>query len=371
MCSEAPDTSGMNAAAVQQAELSREQLDFFKQLYADTAPEREAAASRQNAISDAQLGLMNQQQQLTDEANTRYKGTFVPIEERIAREAMAYDTPERREQEAGQAMADVGSQVDLARAGVQRDLADRGVDASSGNAAVALSRMALGEGAAKAAAGNTARKQVETIGAAKLADAAAMGRGVMTNQGTTASLALNAGNASSGNAGTALNTATSGANLMQAGYQGAQQGLAGAASTYGNIGRIESQDSGGLLGGIGQLAMGAGAMGLKFSDENMKEDREPVSGELALRAVREMPQVESWRYKKGSAGDDGGRRHIGPMAQDVNRHMGNKAAPGGVLVDPTELVGITLAAVKAVDAKVDRALSLASTGRKHKESKHG
>lgn len=373
MCSEAPDMSGANAAALAQAELSAEQLAWFKDLEASSRPMREAAAARQNQVSDAQLALMRQQQQLTTEANQRYKSTFQPIEDRIASEALAYDTPARREAEAGQAMADVGSQVDLARAGVQRELASRGVDAGSGNAAIALSRMALGEGAAKAAAGNTARKQVETIGAAKLMDAAGLGRGVVSNQATTAGLALNAGNASGQNAGAALNTATSGANLMQAGYQGAQQGLAGAANTHLGIGRIEqaASDNSGLWGAVGSVAGAAMGNPAIWSDEHMKENVAPVDGEVALSQVRVTP-VKEWEYKDDSPAADGGQRHVGPMAQDVQAAMGDQVAPGGQQIDLISMNGKLTAAVQQLDEEVqDMKITLASviTGKKARKEK--
>ena len=43
MCApSAPDTSGVNRAAEATAALSKEQLDWAKQLYSETAPERRA-----------------------------------------------------------------------------------------------------------------------------------------------------------------------------------------------------------------------------------------------------------------------------------------------------------------------------------------
>lgn len=262
MCSEAPDMSGANAAAVMQADLSAEQLKWFKELEASSKPMREAAAKKASAVSDAQLESMKLQDSLTREGADHYRSTFKPIEAKIAGDALAYDTPERRTAEAGLAMAGVGSQADIARLGLRRDLESRGVDANSGNSAIALTRSAIAEAAAKAAAGNAASRQVETIGAAKMNDAAGLGRGIVSSQGTTAGIALNAGNASVGNAGAALGAATSGAGLMQAGYSGAQQGLAGAANTHLGIAKMEAGDGGaGAAAGIGS-AVGGIAMAI-------------------------------------------------------------------------------------------------------------
>ena len=46
-------------------------------------------------------------------------------------------------------------------------------------------------------------------------------------------------------------------------------------------------------------------------------------------------------------------QHTGPMAQDVNATMGNKAAPGGKKIDLITLNGKTMLAVQALDRKVN------------------
>jgi hypothetical protein len=48
----------MNQAAKDNAALGREQLDWYKQIYQEQAPTREAATQRALAISDAQLEAM-------------------------------------------------------------------------------------------------------------------------------------------------------------------------------------------------------------------------------------------------------------------------------------------------------------------------
>ena len=249
-----PDMSGANAAAVMQAELSREQLDWVKQTYEAERPEREAAAARAAQVSDAQLASQQQADQLAAESAAHYRTTFKPIEQQIAHEALNYNTAHRRESAAAQAMADINQQATIARETTMADLASRGVDPSSGNVAATMSRGSVMEAAAKAAAANDARTKVETIGAAKLNDAAGLGRGVVSSQGTQAGLALTAGNSSVGNAVTGLNATTSGNNLMMQGYGGAQQGLAGAAQTHLGIANATRDTSGASLAGSAMTA---------------------------------------------------------------------------------------------------------------------
>jgi hypothetical protein len=72
---------------------------------------------------------------------------------------------------------------------------------------------------------------------------------------------------------------------------------------------------------------------------------------MSLSAIRNTP-VESWRYKPGSAGDDGGKTHVGPMAQAVQKNFGNESAPDGKTLDLISLNGHLTNAVKALDKKV-------------------
>lgn len=260
-CSSAPDLSGANAAALEQAKLSRDQLDWVKGVYASEAPARQAAQDRANAVSDAQLKSMQQQDSIAQDSYNHYKTTFQPIETQLATQAQNYDTPSRRDAMAGQAIADVGTQAGIAQQGVVNDLAARGVDASSGNAAAALAQGGVQAAAAKAAAGNSARQLVETTGHAYMEDAANLGRGIASAQGTQAGIALNAGNASVGNSQTALNTASNGVGMVQQGYGTAINGLGSAAQNMTNIGKVQADTAAANSQGMGSLA-GAGMMAL-------------------------------------------------------------------------------------------------------------
>jgi hypothetical protein len=238
-----PDTSGQNQAALEQSKLSREQLDWAKEVYAETAPERAEAAARANAVSDAQLAATQQQTAIAADAYKDYTTTYRPLEQEIVAEAQGYDTPERRAAEAAAAGADVQTQVDAQRAATMREMQRAGVNPASGKIMALQGSMDLGAAKAKAGAANTAVRQIETIGAAKKADAANLGRNIASSQATNASLALQQGNSSVANAGAGLAATNSGTAAMQAGYSGAQSGLAGAANTYGNIATVQGQAS--------------------------------------------------------------------------------------------------------------------------------
>jgi hypothetical protein len=83
-----------------------------------------------------------------------------------------------------------------------------------------------------------------------------------------------------------------------------------------------------------------------------------------------MP-VKKWRYKPTSEAADGGQEHVGPMAQDVHAQLGHDGAPGGTNIDLVSMNGTTLAAVRALDKKVNDMAATLAAGRIKKEKRHG
>ena len=361
MCSpDAPDTSKQQEAALQMSQLSKEQLDWAKAIYAETAPDRANAIQRANAVSDAQLTALNKQTALTDDYAAYQKNTFRPLEEGIVADAQAYDTPARREAEAAKATAGVEMSLANQRAASNRELERSGVMPGSGKQLALSGAMDLGSAKLKAGAASQARSLVETVGAARRSDAANLGRNLASNQATSASLALNQGNASAANAASTGGIAAQGAALMNSGYSGAQSGLSNAANTYGQIAQIQGQSNdSGMWGALGSVAgsFAGSANGSKliasaFSDVNMKEDIAPANDEESLDAIRNTP-VALWRYKEDSPAADGGQPHIGPMAQDLHAAAGDGVAPGGKAIDLISANGLTMGAVRALDEKVN------------------
>ena len=115
ICSDAPDYSGMNAAALAQAEMSKEQLAWAKEIYGETAPDRAAAVKRANAVSDAQMTALNKQTALTDDYANYNKTTFRPLEQGIVRDAATFDSQANQDKAAGLALADVNQGFSSAR----------------------------------------------------------------------------------------------------------------------------------------------------------------------------------------------------------------------------------------------------------------
>lgn len=365
MCSSAPDTSGQQAAALQQAALSKEQLDWAKSIYAETAPDRADATRRANLVSDAQLGAMADQTALTKDYTDYNKNTFRPLEQGIVADAAGYDTAARRDDAAAKAGASVETNLAAQRGITTRAQQRMGINPGSGKALAIDNQLSIQGAALHAGAENTARTQVETIGAAKKMDAASLGRNLPANQATSAGLALTAGNSAVANGAMSGNINAQGNAIMTGGYAGAQSGLSGAANTYGNIASIQQKagDNSGLWGALGAVGgafagseAGSAAL-LAFSDKNLKKNIKPVDPDKALDAVAATP-VSNWAYKNGTDASDGGKRHTGPMAQDVQKTMGDKVAPKGKKIDLISMNGIAMAAIQGLNKKVNRVMAM-------------
>lgn len=134
MCSSSPDMSGQNAAALQQAQLSAEQLAWAKQVYAETAPDRASAAKRATEVSDVQLASMKLNDGISKDYWDYQKDTFRPLEQGIVQSANEYDTAARREAAAAEAQADVQSSFNNVEGQTLRNLDRRGVNPASGTA---------------------------------------------------------------------------------------------------------------------------------------------------------------------------------------------------------------------------------------------
>lgn len=361
MCkADAPDMSGANAAAVMQADLSKEQLEWMKQIYAESAPDRKAAIERANTVSDRQLSAMDAQNNLTKDYADYQSQTFRPLEQSIVDASKKYDTKERRDAAIGDAVSDVNQAFSSAQGTTNRNMARMGINPASGAFAAGQQQLEAQKVLAQIQGMKGARDKVETQGYARRMDAANLGRGLASSQATSAGVALSQGNSAAANGQVAGSVTAQGANMMNSGYAGAQNGLAGASNSFTNIARINQQAASdpGLAGVVGTLAgqyVGSAAGSAQiagWSDKNLKEKIEPVDPQEALETVNKTP-VSEWQYKNGNIASDGLKRHVGPMAQDVQKNMGDKVAPNGKKIDLISMNGITMAAIQQLTKKVN------------------
>lgn len=347
MCADSPDMTAMNKAAEANADIAQQALDWYKSNYREQAPLREQAAAKAMEVSDAQLGSMRQNDAVSRDHWSYQQETFRPMERALVADAQNYDTDARREQKAGQAMADVNQGFANAEGQQTRQLARMGVNPNDGKFAAMSNQMTMGKALGQAQAASKAREGVEMQGYARKMDAANLGRGLASSQATSAGVALNAGSSAAATGQMPLTQAQNATAQAGQGFQTAIAGNSSAGNIYGQAAQIQGQDSG-MLGNLATIGM-AGAK-LWASDKNAKKDIVRMSDVMALKAIEKTP-VSTWSYKDGMG--DGGE-HIGPMAQHVRQNMGEKAAPGGKALDPISMNGITMAGLAALSRKVDK-----------------
>ena len=253
---DAPDNSGINAAAVANAALSKESLDWYKQIYADSAPDRAKAAATNEKVSNAQLAALNSNTELSNDYANYAKNTFRPMEQAIVSSAQNYDSVGNTNKAVGMAQADVNQGFSSAQGQQQRAMARMGVNPGSGRALAMQNQTSIAQASALAGASNQARDKIELQGYARKMDAANLGRGLASNQATSAGVALNAGNSAVSNAGQTLAQGNAAAQQMGQGFNTAIQGNQSAGNLYGMSGQLDATYRGQDMKLLGD-AMGA------------------------------------------------------------------------------------------------------------------
>ncbi len=263
MCSDAPDMSGMNAAAVQNAEVGREQLGLAReQMQLDRARQAEFDPMFKKILASSL-----EQQQLSSQQSAEqwksYKDVWQPMENKLASTASNFDTTARRQAEADSATADVGMQFDAQSRALDRDMARSNITLGSGKALALKAGSALEQAKASAGAATTARRQVEQSGIALVDNAARFGRNMTSTGIETARLSLGAGQAAGGTMAQQQGVINSGLAGAQGFYGGSVNATQSAGNMLGQIAGIQQQTNAAnqsTTGSIVGAGMTAGAL---------------------------------------------------------------------------------------------------------------
>lgn len=349
MCSDAPDTSGMNAAAMASAQLGQQAFDWFQQEYARTAGDRATANQTDQKVAQQQLAAMEQQNALAKQYEAERQAKFAPVEARMASDALAYDTPERRQQAVDQAVSDVNAQAAQQRQASAVDLSRNGISPESVGAQALQASQDINTTKLAAGAAGDARRQVEATGYARMADVANLGRNLPSAQATAVQTGTNAGQAATGAAGAGLGASMSGAGLMNTGFQTALAGQGQAGKIFGDQAGIQSQSRGQDLGFMSNI-FGS----YMKSDPDVKKNRKVVKPAASMEGLRNL-DIENWQYDPNKGGpEDGDAVRTGPMADAANEELGEDVAPNGELLNVASMVGVVANAVKDIDKRLAR-----------------
>lgn len=302
----------------------------FAPLYEQLIKDSMADAAKQRERGDLMWG--------------EYQNTYMPLQRRQASEAANWDNPAEVAKREGIAAATVNRQFDQSQGQLDRALAANNVSASSGRNIGSAVEMANARALGTSAARNTTRDEAVLTGM-QLRDNAIRTGMAVGGAGLSRDLAATgSGGAATGTMGSQVNTRNASLSPVFAGLGGGlaanNAGFNQAQTNYQN--RTDRHDRNMQYGG----AVLGGLMSW-LSDENAKEDKQPIDPEVVADILAKNVRVEKWKYKDGR-GD--GKHHIGPYAQEFAAAFGGD----GLTIDPMTAVGIALAANKGNTKKIER-----------------
>lgn len=337
----APDTTQQENLARTQTDIALEQAGMARE---ERAFQREQM-DRVMPLFEQQINASIESQKTADQRSgdqwNRYLTAFAPAEDKLATQAMTYDTPERRAQAAAEAVAGVDTQFSRVQDAQRRDLGRAGISLDSGRALTLDMAGRFSQAKAAAGADRTARQQIENTGMSLVDNVAKLGRNITGTSLQAQGLGLNAGSAATGQMGQQQGTYN---NSLQpvAQFFGGASGALGSASSMQNAITNQKQAAGnstmnGLLG-LGKLAAT-----VYTSDPKTKKVHGKVSGKKALQSLEDA-KVLKWTYKDGKG--DGGT-HVGRMAtkNDVD-------TPDGKGIDVISELGTHHAAIKQLSLEM-------------------
>lgn len=251
---------------------------------------------------------------------------------------------------AGMATADAAQSEQRMLAGVTAEAARMGVDPSV--AIANAGARAPSTVAASVDAGNRARFGVRGQRGGALLNTAQFGRNMPSTATNIYGAGVGAGNAAAGNTNSTVNSMTAGRDSARGWFSGGAGAIGQAGGLYNaqygnqlNAWQFQNQPS--PLWDLAGTAAGMWAYnGFPMpSSREIKTDKAPMDTPETLDMVKGM-DTDVWTYKPG-AGDGG--RHVGPYADDMQR----AGLSDGKMVNPMDVAGLSLAAVKQLAKEVE------------------
>ena len=221
----APDPN-IGKAAVMNAETGEAWLKFAEEQFEVGNIRQDEMDELTRKIIDQQLATQDQTNALAQEDRERSKSVFQPLQDDFIKIAKEYDSPEKQEQAAAEARADVQRNSAMQTESLQRQMASMGVNPMSGRFEGLSRADSTNTALASAGAQNAARTNVRDKALALKADAINMGNGLPASTAAAYGLGLNAGNSAMANQGMANSNFYQNVGIMGQGYGGAMQGYA-------------------------------------------------------------------------------------------------------------------------------------------------
>ncbi len=360
-------TGAASDVATAQQALAQQQLAFNQKAYEAGQPTRDAATAGALQAQTGQLATQQQQNAIAQRYNTEDVSTFAPLRQQIVDDAKNYDTAGRRADAMAGATSDVEQAYASANDANNRAMLRAGVTPGSGRMQSLMADQAIAKANSLAGATTTAVRNVENTGASRMAAAAQLGSFLPGAQTSAASAGSAAGTAAANSGANAVATQGSGITNVNAGFSGATAANNSAGNLYQQATAQKNATDAAYNATLGQLGGAVGNyLGTTQGQQNLSDLANWISDEKvkkntgkranpmkALAEINATRVEDGWQYDPQKGGpEDGGRKHIGPMAQTVRRTMGETVAPGGKSISPVDMNGKLLAGMQALSAKV-------------------
>lgn len=349
--SDAPDYTPMAQATAEAARIS---ADLGREYLAENQRQYDQNMEVARPIIAAQAGLTQQAIEQGDDYYNYMKEKQRPIEDALQEEALTGKpdaaTQQAMEEAASKASADARAGTTQQANMIMRQGMRYGLDPVRIGKVTGAAAVQAASGIASAA--DNARTSTRAQNWARRMDVSGLYRGLPGASQGAYGLAVQSGNSAVGNqnqtSGQFMGGIAQGNATTMSGQQMKINGLSNILNSQTSIANSSNSSSG---SGTGAIIGALGSIGAAFlSSSELKEDKKPIEGELIVKGLQRIP-VEAWSYKEGVA-DEG--EHVGPYAEDVHREFGDAAAPGGAMLDPITMNGLTIAAVKNLADRMDR-----------------
>lgn len=346
----APDPL-IGQAALKNAELGEEALDWYQSTYANYLRPRQDAIDVQNQkVIDQQMRIADSNEKRAEASYADYNETYKPVEKQMVEDATGYDSAARVAEQRGIASTDVTNAFANTRAQNNRSMAMMGVNPNSARFATSNLNSSNAEALAKAGAVTKTGRDVTDRAIALRAGVSNFGRGMQNTASNAYGVALSGGSGAAGIGMQNNAAAQSAAGTVGQGFGTAMQGYSNQANILNtqyqnqlNAWQANQASKNDLLGSV------AGAVGTYYgmtSSKKAKTDKEPINVEKVADDLKTMP-VEKWSYKKGIA-DEG--QHVGAYAEDFAKRFGGD----GKTIDMISAHGVNMAATQGVMKKLER-----------------
>jgi len=187
----------------------------------------------------------------SDRIADQYEGTFMPVNERIASDAMNWDSRTNMDAAAGRAVSGVSSAFGRARDQLRGNFARFGTNPS--NFASQNYTMAIRQAQAEADAANTARDNRQMQGVTLRQNAGNFGRGILQDATSQAGLGITGANATSGLMTGGMDAYNRGTGAALPWFTGANNAFQGIYSNQMQQYNTDMQRDAARWAGIGQL----------------------------------------------------------------------------------------------------------------------